>query len=49
MAYADQVGLAKILDDIQTFAKDDPLFWQPAPLLVQLVAEGRNFASLNKS
>jgi 3-hydroxyacyl-CoA dehydrogenase len=49
MAYADQVGLAKILDDIQTFAKQDPLFWQPAPLLVQLVAEGRNFASLNKS
>jgi 3-hydroxyacyl-CoA dehydrogenase len=49
MAYADQVGLPKILDDIQTFAKEDPLFWQPAPLLVQLVAEGRNFASLNKS
>ena len=49
MAYADQVGLAKILDDIQTFAKEDPLFWQPAPLLVQLVAQGKNFASLNKA
>ena len=49
MHYADTVGLPKILDDIQAFAKEDPLFWQPAPLLVQLVAEGRNFASLNKS
>ena len=49
MHYADTVGLPKILEDIQAFAKEDPLFWQPAPLLVQLVAEGRNFASLNKS
>ncbi len=48
MQYADTVGLPKILEDIQTFAKEDPLFWQPAPLLGKLVAEGRNFASLNK-
>ena len=34
-------------DDIRTFAKEDPLFWKPSPLLERLVAEGRNFDSLN--
>ena len=48
MQWADMTGLPKVLEDIQAFAKEDPLFWQPAPLLVQLVEEGRNFASLNK-
>jgi 3-hydroxyacyl-CoA dehydrogenase len=48
MHYADTVGLDKILADIQEFAKEDPLFWQPSPLLVDLVARGANFASLNK-
>ncbi|MEY4764846.1 MAG: hypothetical protein RI907_1519 [Pseudomonadota bacterium] len=45
--HADQLGLATVLADIQRLAEEDPLFWQPAPLLVKLVAEGRNFASLN--
>jgi 3-hydroxyacyl-CoA dehydrogenase len=49
MQWADMTGLAKVLEDIRSFAKEDPLFWQPAPLLVKLVEEGRNFASLNKS
>jgi 3-hydroxyacyl-CoA dehydrogenase len=49
MKYADMVGLPQILADIQEFAKEDPIFWQAAPLLIQLVAEGRNFDSLNKS
>ncbi len=35
MKYADTVGLPKILADIQEFAKEDPLFWQPSPLLVR--------------
>jgi len=30
------------------FAREDPLFWQPAALLLQLIEEGRNFDSLNK-
>jgi len=47
MWHADQVGLAHILADIHRFAEADPLFWQPAPLLVQLVAVGRSFDSLN--
>ncbi len=46
--HADQIGLSSILADIQAWSKADPLFWQPAPLLVKLVAEGRNFASLNQ-
>ena len=48
MKYADLVGLPQILADIESFAKEDPLFWQPAPLLVRLVQEGRNFDSLNR-
>ena len=47
MKYADTVGLAPILADLRRLAEEDPLFWQPAPLLEQLVAEGRNFDSLN--
>ena len=47
MKWADMAGLPKVLADIREFAKEDPLFWQPAPLLEKLVAEGRNFDSLN--
>ena len=49
MKYADTVGLASILADIREFAKEDPLFWQPSPLLVDLVERGADFASLNQS
>jgi 3-hydroxyacyl-CoA dehydrogenase len=43
------VGLAKVLADIREFAKEDPLFWHPSPLLVELVERGADFASLNQS
>ena len=49
MKYADMVGLDKVLADLREFAQEDPLFWKPAPLLEKLVAEGRNFDSLNKA
>jgi 3-hydroxyacyl-CoA dehydrogenase len=49
MKYADTVGLPKILADIREFAQQDPLFWQPSPLLVALVEKGANFDSLNRS
>lgn len=49
MKYADRVGLPQVLADLREFAKEDPLFWKPAPLLEKLVAEGRNFDSLNKA
>jgi len=48
MKWADMTGLDKILADVREFAQEDPRFWQPAPLLEKLVAEGRNFASLNQ-
>jgi len=49
MKYADMVGLPRVLADLRAFAREDPLFWQPAPLLERLVAEGRNFDSLNRA
>ncbi len=49
MHYADTVGLPTILADIREFAREDPVFWQPSPLLVELVEKGANFASLNQS
>ncbi|MCZ8092105.1 MAG: 3-hydroxyacyl-CoA dehydrogenase NAD-binding domain-containing protein [Acidovorax sp.] len=48
MKWADMTGLDKVLADIEAFAKEDPLFWKPSPLLEKLVAEGRDFDSLNK-
>lgn len=47
MKYADMTGLPKVLEDIQRFAEEDPLFWKPAQLLERLVREGSNFSSLN--
>jgi 3-hydroxyacyl-CoA dehydrogenase len=49
MKYADTVGLANVLADIREFAKQDPLFWKPSPLLVELVERGADFSSLNQS
>jgi len=49
MKYADTVGLASILADVRAFAQEDPQFWKPAPLLEKLVAEGRDFDSLNRA
>jgi 3-hydroxyacyl-CoA dehydrogenase len=47
MHYADRDGPAAWLATVQRLAEDDPFFWQPAPLLVSLAAEGRSFSSLN--
>lgn len=49
MHYADRVGLANVLADIRAFAKEDPAFWKPSPLLVELAESGRDFASLNQA
>jgi 3-hydroxyacyl-CoA dehydrogenase len=49
MKHADSVGLAKVLADIREFAKADPVFWKPSPLLVELVDRGADFASLNQA
>ena len=47
MKYAEQVGLFNVVESMKRFARnplDDARFWQPAPLLSKLVAEGRNFS-----
>ncbi|RUP30426.1 MAG: 3-hydroxyacyl-CoA dehydrogenase [Curvibacter sp.] len=46
MHYADQLGLFNVAEAMKRFAKnplDDAKFWQPAPLLASLVAEGKTF------
>jgi 3-hydroxyacyl-CoA dehydrogenase len=46
MCYADQRGLFNVVQTMNKFAAnphDDPSFWQPAPLLARLVAEGKSF------
>ncbi|WP_171176932.1 3-hydroxyacyl-CoA dehydrogenase NAD-binding domain-containing protein [Ruegeria sp. HKCCD8929] len=48
LKWADMQGLPGLLVDIETWAEEDAYFWQPAPLLKQLVAEGRTFDDLNK-
>ncbi|MBT3141643.1 3-hydroxyacyl-CoA dehydrogenase NAD-binding domain-containing protein [Falsiruegeria litorea] len=48
LKWADMVGLPGLLSDMQDWAKEDGYFWQPAPLLEELVAEGRTFDDLNK-
>jgi 3-hydroxyacyl-CoA dehydrogenase len=45
MCYAESLGLGKLLDGIQHFAKEfGPMHWEPAPLLVELVRSGRSIA-----
>jgi len=46
MNYADQVGLFNVVQAMHRFAQnphDDAKFWQPAPLLARLAAEGKTF------
>ncbi|MBM1557591.1 enoyl-CoA hydratase/isomerase family protein [Sulfitobacter mediterraneus] len=48
MKWADIQGLPAVLADIESHAKEDAWFWEPAPLLKQLASEGRTFDELNK-
>ena len=46
MNYANEVGLFNVVQAMNRFALnplDDAQFWQPAPLLARLVAEGKTF------
>jgi len=46
MNYADTVGLWNVVQAMKKFSKnpaDDQAFWQPAPLLARLAAEGKSF------
>ncbi len=44
MFYADSLGLDKVLARIREFHQRFGAWWEPAPLLEQLAAEGRRFA-----
>ncbi len=47
MRYADEQGLFNVVLMMKHFAgnpHDDALFWQPAPLLAKLAAEGKSFS-----
>ena len=47
MNYADQQGLFNVVQSMKRFAAnphDDQKFWQPAPLLAELAAEGKTFS-----
>jgi 3-hydroxyacyl-CoA dehydrogenase len=47
MNYADTVGLFNVVQAMKRFAKnpnDDAKFWEPAPLLAKLAAEGKSFS-----
>jgi len=51
MHYADFTGLFNVAQAMKRFAKnphDDASFWQPAPLIQRLIAEGKTFADLNR-
>ena len=46
MCYADTQGLFNVVQSMKKFAAnplDDASFWQPAPLLARLAAEGKSF------
>ncbi|MCX7741730.1 MAG: 3-hydroxyacyl-CoA dehydrogenase NAD-binding domain-containing protein [Tepidimonas sp.] len=48
MHYAEQYGLFNVVQAMKRFARnplDDAQFWQPAPLIQRLVAEGKGFAA----
>ncbi|MBP6404928.1 MAG: enoyl-CoA hydratase/isomerase family protein [Proteobacteria bacterium] len=47
MMYADQVGLFNVVQAMKRFQRnplDDAKFWEPAPLLAKLAAEGKTFS-----
>ena len=48
MLYADSLGLFNVVQAMKRFAlnpMDDAAFWQPAPLLARLAAEGKTFTN----
>jgi 3-hydroxyacyl-CoA dehydrogenase len=48
MCYADSQGLFNVVQAMKRFARnphDDAQFWEPAPLLARLAAEGKSFTA----
>ncbi|WP_306006564.1 3-hydroxyacyl-CoA dehydrogenase NAD-binding domain-containing protein [Aquicoccus porphyridii] len=48
MKYADMYGLENVLNDLREFEKEDPKFWKPAQLIIDMVEKGESFDDLNK-
>ena len=49
MHYAEELGLAEVVRRLEHLAHTDPedaAFWQPAPLLQRLAAQGQGFADV---
>ena len=47
MYYADTIGLDKVMQHLKEFQEqDDDDFWEPAPLIKKLVAEGKGFKDM---
>ena len=46
MYYADQLGLDTVVERLEALQAEHGDFWAPAPLLVQLAADGATFASV---
>ncbi len=47
MKYADMLGLPTVLAELERLSQEDAFFWRPSPLIVDLVARGADFSSLN--
>ena len=47
MKYADMLGLPTVLAELERLSQEDAFFWQPSPLIVELVERGTDFSSLN--
>ena len=47
MYYADSIGLGKVMERLKAFQEQDgDDFWEPAPLIKKLVAEGKGFKDM---
>ena len=46
MFYADQIGAAALLKQIEAFAEEDPVAWKPSPLLKRLAETGGCFGDM---
>jgi 3-hydroxyacyl-CoA dehydrogenase len=49
MFWADTEGLPRLVETIERFRREClPIYWEPAPLLVELAQSGRKFADLTR-
>ena len=45
--YADTIGAKELVARIDTYAQEDPTYWQVPPLLRKMADDGTTFADLN--